>query len=328
MRKFLYVIAGLPVLFILAACINEQTGQVAAHVSPPVVETIVHSDKIDVKDYDDDFYGVRSHWQGLHMYVNPGSVTPTGLRLSMINSSEKLNFGHGVMFRIEQYSDAGWSEVPVTGNIAWILPLLHVAPSTTVDEDISWEHMYGELPPGQYRVVRSFIEEELFNPIPAWQRDIPEAYIYAVFTVDEDWQAAHGRWQSEQDELAAIAYARFEGLDLEILEYSPRGLSFTLTNNNSEYSYIIVGAFVGWEDIFPDGGFAGSVEYFIYSRGFHGDSWPFGSGKRLQPGEYLSLAVDWYDEIGYLAPSMERYSPNPYTFELIVDVMLDVDEEY
>jgi len=50
-----------------------------------------------------------SHWQGLRMYVPDGSVTPTGLRLSMINSSSQQDFGHGVMFSLQQYASGQWA---------------------------------------------------------------------------------------------------------------------------------------------------------------------------------------------------------------------------
>ena len=310
MKKIQFAAAILFVFSMLIAC---------TYAPNQVLGIYNYSDEIDAPNYDDDFHGVRSHWQGLRMYVAADSVTPTGLRLSMINQYE-LNFGHGTPFRVEQYLDSGWEEVPITGNAVWVMPLLRVPPNTTVDENISWEHMYGHLQPGLYRIVRNFIEHDLFDPTPMWELDIPEVYLYAVFTIEQDWQAAHDKWQSEQDDLADVAFARFEGLDLEILEYSPRGLSFTLTNNNPYYSYIILGAFIGWEDIFPDGGFAGSVEYFIFSQGFLSESWPFGDEKRLHPGEYLFLEVDWYSEIGYLAPRRGRH--------LAVDVMLDVDEEY
>ena len=247
-----------------------------------------------------------SHWQGLRMYVEAGGVTPTGLRLSIINDSEALTFGHGVPFRIDQYQNGVWSPVPIDGDIAWIQPLLIVEPGFIRDEDISWQHMHGQLPPGQYRIVRNFIDLE------------HEAYLYALFTVEEDWQTAHSAWQTQQAAIAAAAYARFDGLDLEILQYSPRGLSFTLTNNNPYYSYIIYSVFMGWEDRFPDGGHSAAVEYFIFSR-WQSSYWPSGREARLSPGESLSLDVDWYRAIGNLAPRI---------FDLVVDVALDVDEDY
>jgi len=263
------------------------------------------------------------------MYVEAGSVTPVGLRLSMINDNTELTFGHGVMFSIEQYLGGSWEQVPFIGDYGWILPLLNVAPKTTVDENIFWEHMHGELPSGLYRIVRNFIEFDLFDPAPMWQRDIPEIYLYATFVVTEDWQTAHDLWQQEQDSLALVAFSRFEELDLEILEYSPRGLTFTLTNNNPYYSYIIDSVFVGWEDNVLDVGSAGSVEYSIFPNWRNdSNSWPFGEYKSLGQGESFSLEIDWYDQIGYLTPSMDRLNPNPYIFEIVVDVTLNVSEEY
>jgi len=332
MKKSLRVAAVIACLFsliILGACaydLADYDNQAYSPVEPDMPE----ADEPSYEEENDtgETTGTLSYWQGLHMYVAADSVTPTGLRLSMINSSE-LYFGHGVMFDIQQYIDGQWEQVPFINDVAWILPLLMVSPNTTADENISWEHMHGELPPGQYRVVRNFSVEDFFDPTPAWERDIESADLYVVFTVQEDWQANHDRWIGGQDDLAAIAYARFKGLDIEILEYSPRGLSFTLTNNNSQYSYIISSIFVGWEDNFPDGGFAGALEYFIFADwNPEGSGWPFGGDVRLAPGEYLAHEVYWYDEIGYLTPSMRRDGPNPYLFEVVADVLLDVSEEY
>ena len=322
MKKVLLITASVLILIILSACVYDLDNAQGVAVAPPsTLEALVHSGGAG------DANGPHAYWQGLHMVVPEGSVTPTGLRLSMINDSE-LNFGHGVMFNIEQYSDGQWMQVPFISEVWWILPLLDVAPNTVVDENIGWVHMHGELPPGQYRILRNFMVHDFFDPTPMWQRNIDEAYLYAVFTIETDWQDAHDLWQNAQDNLAATAFVRFDDLDLQILEYSPRGLSFTLANNSPEYSYIITGAFVGWEDTFPEGGFAGAVEYFIFSQGLPNDSWPFGHDMRLHPGEYLTLALDWYDEIGNLTSSMAMRSRSPYIFDLIIDVMLDVDEEY
>jgi len=341
MKKFLLGVTGLLTLVMITACacipaIYQEMVQIhnlsdcesGTTTVTPVLEVPNSSCENSNADNNYDSEEPRTYWQGLHMYVAADSVTPVGLRLSMINESE-LNFGHGVMFSIEQYSEGEWEQVPFINDIAWIQPLLIVAPKTTVDENISWEHMHGVLQPGQYRIVRNFIEEDWDDPTPPWERDIPTAYLYTTFSVEQDWEDAHSRWQNEQDALTAIAYARFDGLDLEILEYSPRGLSFTLTNNNPDYSYIINSVFVGWEDNIPGVGGAGALEYFIFPGWSSDDSsWPFGDDKRLQPEEYFFLEVDWYNEIGNLAPSMARLSPNPYVFDVVIDVTLDVNEEY
>ena len=316
MKRFLLITTVLLNLAMMTACTHEEE---YSNLPTEINET-------NSTHY---FQNLRTYWQGLHMYVAEGSVTPTNLRLSMINDNADLNFGHGVMFSIEQYLHGEWTQVPFINDAFWIQPLLNVAPKTIVDENISWEHMHGELQPGQYRIVRNFLENDRLDPTPMWQRNIPDAYLYTTFTVVQDWQAAHSYWQSEQDNLKAIAYARFDGLDLEILEYSSRGLSFSLTNNNPYYSYIINSVFVGWEDSFPEGGGAGAVEYFIFARWDEdARSWPFGDEKKLQSGEYLFLAVDWYDEIGHLSSSMARSVSDQSIFDLVIDVTLDVDSEY
>jgi len=220
--------------------------------------------------------------------------------------------------------NGSWEQVPFINDVRWPLPLLSVVPMTTIDENISWVHMHGQLQPGQYRIVRNFIENDWHDPTPMWERNIPEAYLYVTFVITEDWQAAHSQWQSEQQNLSDIAYARFDGLDLEILDHSTRGLTFVLANNNPDYSYIINSIFVGWRDIAPDGGFASAVEYSIFRE------WDSESvSKHLQPDEYLRLEVDWYNQIGHLSPSMARRYPfNANIFDLVVDVVLDVDEDY
>ncbi|MCL2187191.1 MAG: hypothetical protein FWC16_02855 [Defluviitaleaceae bacterium] len=268
------------------------------------------------------FQSTHNDWQGLYMYVAQGSVTPTGLRLSMTNNNADMNFGHGVMFAIEEYVSGTWRQVPFINEVAWILPLLSVPPNTIVDENISWEHMHGQLPPGKYRIVRNFMENN-WDATPMWQRDISDAYLYATFTIQRDWQTAHDQWQREQEIVAAAAYARFDGLDVTILTYSTRGLSFTITNNHPNYSYLISSIFVGWEDSAPGWGSASALEYSIFRDRESPEV------KRLAPGEYLSMDVDWYNQIGDLTPSMARPYPfNAHIFDLVVDVTLDVDEEY
>jgi len=338
MKKLLRIAAGIACLFALTMLSACNYDNLAGYDNQPYANTEPDTPEDIEPSYDEaaaagileapDAPDALTYWQGLQMYVVTDSVTPTGLGLSMINSSD-LYFGHGVMFDIQQYVNGQWQQVPFINDAFWVLPLLIVAPNTTVDENISWEHLHGELPPGQYRIVRNFSVEDMHTSEPAWQREIPSADLYATFTVHEDWQAGHDRWLSGQEDLAAIAYARFKGLDIEILEYSPRGLSFTLTNNNPYYSYIISSIFVGWEDNFPDGGFAGSLEYFIFADwNPEGSGWPFGGDVRLSPGEYLAHEVYWYDEIGYLTPGMRRDGPNPNLFEVVADVLLDVSEGY
>jgi len=337
MKVIKYIAMTFFVVMALSACgyENESQDDPTSITEPlPTVEPVQSPEPAEPSpengNMEDNATVPVQNWKGLRMYVAAGSVTPTGLRLSMINESG-LNFGHGVQYRIEQYTNEGWEDAPlITNYIMWILPLISVPPYHTTEEYINWEHMHGQLPPGQYRIVRNFIEDDWNNPIPMWQRNIPEAYLYAVFIINDAWQNAYDIWQAEQNVIIAAAYARYEGLGLEIVGYSTRGIGFSLTNNNPYYTYIITGVFVGWEDIFPEGGHAGAVEYFIFGRGMPNTRWPFGDEKRLGYNEQIVLSLSWYDDIGELMPRDNPYimSPNPSVFQLVVDVMLDVDEDY
>ena len=269
-------------------------------------------------EYPDDFEGPRSHYQGLRMYVPAGSVTPTELRLSMINDNDLLHFQHGVMFSIQQYVSGAWEQVPFTNSPIWIMPLYSVFPNTTFDDNILWDHIHEPLAPGQYRVLRSFRRSMR-------QHDTPEVTLYAPFTVTEDWETAYLLWQETQKALAAVALSRFEGLDMDILAYSSRGLTLTVTNNNPTYTYIINSLFVGWED--RDRGMA-SVEYSIFRLGFDNPSWPFEDEKTLAPGAYFSLVVDWHDTTGHILSRRSGARSNPYAFDVVLHISLDVDMAY
>ncbi|MDR2166921.1 MAG: hypothetical protein LBE35_03595 [Clostridiales bacterium] len=243
---------------------------------------------------------------GLYIYVEAESVTPTGLRLSMVNNSPQ-EATHGAMFRIEQYLDGIWQSPPFINPDGWILALFSIWPGFAMEEEINWEWMHGELPPGQYRILREFNFD---------------TYFYAPFTIAQDWQAAHAAWQAEQAALVAAAYARFDGLDLEILEHSSRGLSFTITNNNPDYTYIFDLIFVGWTDEFG-GGHSSGMEYSFYRRPAS-FIWPNPNfagpqDKVIRPTESLSFAMDWYYQRGELSPRL---------FDLVIRVVLNVDQEY
>ena len=274
-----------------------------------------------------------NYWEGLSLYVPAASITPTRMQLLTRNNSY-LTFGHGVPYTIQQYVNGVWQQVPFINDVFWVNPLLTVPAKTSTGARADWEHMHGALPPGQYRLVREFQIINWFDPRPVWQQDISRSYLYALFTVEEHWAYAYAAWHAEQDALAAIAFARFEGLELEILYHSQRGLSFSLANNNPRYSYIIDGVCMGWTDNFPEGGHISSMEYMIFLRGggWPTPSWPFEDDVLLKPGDILTLDVDWYYKIGNLTPRLDCYpdfaSPTPHIFELVIDVILDVDEQY
>ena len=322
MKKAILLAVSALVFLALTAC-NEYNEYSESDLYFPVLHQ--HEPEILLIIQENDARNDKlSYWHGFHMHIDPCSVTPTGLRLAMINNTD-FYFGHGVMFNIERHLNGEWEQVPFIGDAFWILPLLISHPNTISEENIDWSHMHGELPPGQYRLVRNFMN----MGDNMWQ-DGGDEHLYALFTVEDDWQDAFAIWQADQDDIRARAYARFDGLDLDITDFSLTGLSFTLTNNNPDNSYVIHSVFVGWSDFFPEGGHAAAIEYFVFPpmppRPSSLFSWPFEGEVVLQQGESISVDVDWYAEIGYIYPAWRPYSPYPTVFELVVDVSLDADE--
>ena len=272
---------------------------------------------------------------GLHLSVPEGSVTPSSLRLVMENNNPRLYFSYGVFLSIEEYfDDLGiWRQVPFINDVGWILPGFLVSPGFVVEENIAWDFMHGELPPGKYRVVRSFAEHDLATGRPG-----PQTNHYAAFIIREDWQETHDAWLDQQNLIVAAAFARFKGLDLEILDYSTRGISFNLINNNPQYSYIVSSIHIGWHDISLEEGFVGGIIYGIFSRFDEASrwttpTWAFGNEVRLQPGDGLSFTVDWNETLGDITNESNmnwwrKQSPLPNLFQLNVSISLDVDETY
>ena len=266
-------------------------------------------------------------WLDFSMHVAPHSVTPTSLQLSMINNSQDLSFEHGTVFTIEKHNGGRWEQVPFIDEIFWTLPLFIVSPGITINEDISWEHMHGELDPGLYRIVRNFMQHTPGSSTPSSS----QSYIYATFEITQNWQSTHDTWQNEQQELIIAALSRFDGLDLEILSHSPYGLTFSLSNNNPLYSYQIESIFIGWHDNISGIGSSATIEYTVF------DSWAIESStaqklidasKNFSPGDNFALTVNWEYAIGHLSASMDRSEYDLYIFELMVDASLVVSQDY
>ena len=124
---------------------------------------------------------IYNNWNGLHMQVEADSVTPKGLKLSVVNES-LFAFRYGMFFRIEEYSDNAWRQVPfVDGEPGWFLVGYFVLPGFTAHETINWEHMHGHLQQGNYRLIKKFTEGLRTPKIPL---DTIDFYLYVPFTIN------------------------------------------------------------------------------------------------------------------------------------------------
>ncbi|MCL2364265.1 MAG: hypothetical protein FWC71_06335 [Defluviitaleaceae bacterium] len=313
MKKLLFVAIIIAVIITITACAYETTAYNYANDERSFSEMSVDDEYIIDKETNSEPTGANA-FEGFRLYIPADSVTPTGVRLSMINNTER-NISHGTMFHVERYEDGTWARIPYVNSVAWTLPLLSIQAQATIHSDIGWEFMYGELTPGKYRVVRTFSIG--WNADPSAGRNF-----FAIFHISDEWQETHDSWLAEQDALAEIAFGRFAHLDIMITNHNRHGLDFTLTNNNPHYAYYINMIFMGWEEIHPEGRRSAGLEYMIFNH------WEANDPKHLAVGESLSMTVNWYDEIGCITNIHRWQTINPYLWQLVIDVQLDVDEAY
>ena len=97
---------------------------------------------------------------GITLQVMPSTVGPTRASFILYNPSEhEFIFGEGI--GLQRLVNGAWQRVPyASGEDTLLVPLigytLHPGETQVLTE--SWEHSHGALPPGNYRLVRSFTE--------------------------------------------------------------------------------------------------------------------------------------------------------------------------
>lgn len=64
---------------------------------------------------------------------------------------------YGDDFKLEVLQDENWEEVPVIveGNYGFHQIAYTVPPEESIEQEINWEWLYGELPPGEYRISKT-----------------------------------------------------------------------------------------------------------------------------------------------------------------------------
>lgn len=126
--------------------------------------------------------GCQRHEQSgtpkLQFAIIESTVTSSGLRYSVKNrDTRKAEWSFGAAFSIERQEENGWMpldyitpEPPL-----WIMISYSVKSGMTSRRDVDWTAIYGELPPGNYRMAKEFTRTE---------GDTRERYtLYAEFEV-------------------------------------------------------------------------------------------------------------------------------------------------
>ena len=93
-----------------------------------------------------------------NLTIKKSSITPTGLTLTVRRTIVPGDWSFGEDFLIEQKTDDGWESVPVLDpdmNYAFVSIGYELFPGLWKTMPIDWSWLYGELPPGQYRIGKT-----------------------------------------------------------------------------------------------------------------------------------------------------------------------------
>ncbi len=89
-------------------------------------------------------------------------VQPTGLTLVIAQSgghpTGRLQYGSD--YTLEVLQDGVWEQVPyaVEGDVGWTAEAYLVSMEASVEENVQWAFLYGSLPPGTYRIRKTFMD--------------------------------------------------------------------------------------------------------------------------------------------------------------------------
>ncbi len=89
-------------------------------------------------------------------------VTPTGLTLVIGQSGGKPtgSLQYGSDYQLEVLKDGTWEAVPyaIEGDVAWTAEAYMVKMGDSAEIPVVFEHLYGALPVGSYRITKSFMD--------------------------------------------------------------------------------------------------------------------------------------------------------------------------
>lgn len=89
-------------------------------------------------------------------------VQPTGLTLVIAQSgghpTGRLQYGSD--YTLEVFQDGVWEQAPyaVEGDVGWTAEAYLVSMEASVEENVQWAFLYGSLPPGTYRIRKTFMD--------------------------------------------------------------------------------------------------------------------------------------------------------------------------
>lgn len=166
----------------------------------------------------------------LNMTVD--NISPTGLRLCFTQSgwfpgSATGSLRYGAAFGLERFDGESWVPVEkVTGDevTAWATVAYLIQLDDTVSHTGDWSWLYGELPPGRYRIVK-----DVSLDIP--NQESLDADFYAEFYLVDD----------HMDTYIDIEPLDSWGLTPEVRDVTPTGMTLVCTHWGNTPGEIIAG---------------------------------------------------------------------------------------
>ncbi len=101
----------------------------------------------------------------IELSLKKDTLTPTSITLVITNNSTTYDFVYGADYGIETYANDQWEELPTLKEHVVYTIAYTIHPNSSKDFEIDWHYIYGELPNGNYRIVKNFNKVEAFDDI-------------------------------------------------------------------------------------------------------------------------------------------------------------------
>lgn len=92
--------------------------------------------------------------ENVKMEIKDGTLTKTGMTI-IITDTNKEHYQYGVGFRIDVKENGIWKKAKQIGEAFFTTQALSVNKDNQLELHQGWEHIYGELEKGEYRLVKS-----------------------------------------------------------------------------------------------------------------------------------------------------------------------------
>ena len=104
---------------------------------------------------------IKVESNGIEFFIKEGTLTRSGVVLILKNNNDDTLY-FGEPYEIEKYEDGSWRKIEV--EMYFNMPLYGLESGEEKEITFNWEHGYGRLNKGKYRIIKDvyFDKEEKF----------------------------------------------------------------------------------------------------------------------------------------------------------------------